>query len=919
MALWCYCLFCLLIRSLSGTCSNSPGETRRPWVAASLAPGEVMEISDGVCKFPKQRLSWWQAQESCEQRFGHLPMGPPDGVLASRLRNPVWLGQRETSLRRPPRRSERTTLALVFGEKTADRAARLRTPLPSSAPWFQVRCAGTFEAGTLPSEECPTWNPEPPTEGSEFCLQPLLFLCCYQKETYQQLQDVRLWPGQDVISKVNALANAIVLLPDPLSEAPEALTLDKASRFLGLLDRVLVEETTPLGPAALLATLHFLKRVTALGAGEPEPLTGPWELLGRGVVSVASRILEKQVAGAWLSLSEVVGGPMALVASMQRLAPLLSTVLTSEQPRMSIQHHHAGLEVRSLHLREASAGGYIFTMPGGHPEGPGHIHIPAGEVRRLLGKGLSGVTMIHSWFTSSVFQYALGVPALEPQASDSSEEADRMQRFLSTQVGSAILSSEVWDAVGEVSTAVTFHLQHQAQSPSVPSPPPSPHTGGSWATAGCSVLSLYQDSTACFCNHSTSFAVLLQVYDIQRGPEEESLLRTLSFVGCGVSLCALATTFLLFLAAGVPKSERTTVHKNLTFSLASAEGFLMASEWAKDNKVACVAVTAAMHFLFLVAFSWMLVEGLLLWNKVVAVSMRPGPKMRLYYVIGWGMPVVIVAITMATSPHDYVAAGHCWLDVHTDTIWAFAGPVLLVLLANTYILFRVVMVTVSSARRRARMLSPQPGLRQQIKIQMWATVKPVLVLLPILGLTWLVGILVHLSPVWAYIAVGLNSFQGPYIFLVYAAYNGEVRSALQRKKAAALAVGQAGPTTVTISCGTCSGPSSQQPPGPWEAPRTPPRRHVALRGIHGPRIPTAFSSIAEPERPAVELTAFKASASPAAKRAGSAPCRRVEWEQGWRRALRGAGPRPHGPRPPSAPAGSAHLREQEPLRASALK
>lgn len=35
----------------------------------------------------------------------------------------------------------------------------------------------------------------------------------------------------------------------------------------------------------------------------------------------------------------------------------------------------------------------------------------------------------------------------------------------------------------------------------------------------------------------------------------------------------------------VPKSERATVHKNLTFSLASAEGFLMASEWAKANKV----------------------------------------------------------------------------------------------------------------------------------------------------------------------------------------------------------------------------------------------------------------------------------------------------------------------------------------------
>lgn len=39
--------------------------------------------------------------------------------------------------------------------------------------------------------------------------------------------------------------------------------------------------------------------------------------------------------------------------------------------------------------------------------------------------------------------------------------------------------------------------------------------------------------------------------------------------------------------------------------------------------------------------------------------------------------------------------------------------------------------------------------------------KPVLVLLPILGLTWLVGILVHLSPAWAYAAVGLNSIQVP--------------------------------------------------------------------------------------------------------------------------------------------------------------
>lgn len=44
-----------------------------------------------------------------------------------------------------------------------------------------------------------------------------------------------------------------------------------------------------------------------------------------------------------------------------------------------------------------------------------------------------------------------------------------------------------------------------------------------------------------------------------------------------------------------------------------------------------------------------------------------------------GAPVAIVATTVAVSPHDYVATGHCWLNVHTDTIWAFVGPVLFVL------------------------------------------------------------------------------------------------------------------------------------------------------------------------------------------------------------------------------------------------
>jgi hypothetical protein len=42
--------------------------------------------------------------------------------------------------------------------------------------------------------------------------------------------------------------------------------------------------------------------------------------------------------------------------------------------------------------------------------------------------GLSGVTVIHSWFASSIFQQTLGLRSLVPQTPNSLEEASRMQR-----------------------------------------------------------------------------------------------------------------------------------------------------------------------------------------------------------------------------------------------------------------------------------------------------------------------------------------------------------------------------------------------------------------------------------------------------------------------------------------------------------
>ncbi|NXT00611.1 AGRD2 protein, partial [Jacana jacana] len=597
-----------------------------------------------------------------------------------------------------------------------------------------------------PVEECRVFEVGSSGFSYTSCLQSLPFICRYRKDAYQQLKKAQLESSHSLLGRMNMLAERTVIPENVFTSDVQDMNLSLALGALDVLTTVLRGAETPvLESSDLLAVLQLLQQVSDLEVQEGEDLE-MLEQLSQYYVEVTELILEEQNIETWSSVSQVVRGPMAVVELCDRMASHLAPLLTAGRTKITVQHRNVGLH-RVM----------VKNMWFGY-----------GSLQRCL-SGTSG---------STVFQDVAA--------------SDRGQKYLSTTVGTAVISSALLSDYQEISTSVRYHLQHRVQVPpdwamlpsSITQPDPEAvlDAGGMWSSAGCSVVTSLLDSTACFCNHTTNFAVLLQVYEMQRTTGEELTLQTLTFIGCGISFCALIVTFILFLVVGVPKSERTTVHKNLIFALAAAEALLIFSELAKNNQVLCFTVTACLHLFFMAAFSWMLVEGLLLWSKVVAVNMSEDRRMKFYYLTGWGLPVVIVGITLAASFNKYVADKHCWLNVQTNVIWAFVGPVLFILAVNTFVLFRVVIVTVSSARRRSKMLTPNSSLENQIGVQIWATAKPVLVLLPVLGLTWVCGVLVHLSIIWAYVFIVLNSLQGLYIFLVYAIYNSEVRNAIQRMK-----------------------------------------------------------------------------------------------------------------------------------------
>ncbi|XP_072096767.1 adhesion G protein-coupled receptor D2 [Mobula birostris] len=555
--------------------------------------------------------------------------------------------------------------------------------------------------------------------------------------------------------------------------------VSEAAAVMKAVQHVLSTENATLPAADLLNVISLLQNVASMEVGTSDA-RNVLEDISQSFLDVAGEVLDQSNAESWSKIGEIVRGPMTVVYGVDRMVENLNKVLDVGQKDIII---------RNKNIR------------------------------------LTTATFVNTWYRS--------LPNLQgnnPLATGGLVETafDEGFKHIGTQVASAVISSTVYQGRQEVSAPTHYRLLHRIRmDPSLSADSLcafwdfslKPESGGSWSTNGCSIVESDQWSTACFCNHTTNFALLFQLYEAKRSPDEEAVLMKLTLIGCSVSLCAMVTTLITYSVLGVPKSDRTTVHKNLISALIAAQALLLTSESAGAHRATCWVVTVLLHLFFMAAFSWMLVEGILLWSKVVTVNFSEDKRVKYYYLIGWGFPVSIVVITIATTGDGYMADSHCWLNIASNVIWAFVGPVLFTLTVNTFVLCRVVVITVASFRRRSTMLVPGASLPHRLYIQMWVAIKPVVILLPVLGLTWFCGILVHLNIALGYVFVVLNSFQGLYIFLVYTLYNSEVRNAAKRMREKKKALSFKNCTnsrtssclpglrmTPTLSAGECSAP-----------------------------------------------------------------------------------------------------------------
>uniref|UniRef100_UPI003AAB2E64 adhesion G protein-coupled receptor D2 n=1 Tax=Centroberyx gerrardi TaxID=166262 RepID=UPI003AAB2E64 len=639
------------------------------------------------------------------------------------------------------------------------------------------------------AEDCATFDPVSGSLGLEKCDSSREAVCQFEKEGVEVLG----FPKTTFFSRLSK--NPLVkTLMEKLS-VNSSWVRDLSS--LQQLTRAVLQMVEAGGPDLLTSSdVLFLSQMMELssggtaGAGAAEVMVS----IATNYLKLASLMLEPHTAAHWIGLTEdgVSVGPFTVVKSIDKLTEALADVLSAEGRGFALSTKNIDVSMEWQQLSERS-GGRVFkpSALGSHAASSSsqeELLIPDTEIRRIHKLGFEAVMFIHAYY-SRLNEIQSGA-AQEPLPKKHQEEG---KSTVPGHLSSAVISASVRDAsrARSVPVAVQFTLSssHVVEYSQRVTPVCAFWNfslmrghANSWSNEGCRVTFAGSDVTSCLCNHTTNFAVLMNYLESKWSPEEEQILTKLTFIGSGASLCALVVTLMLFTVLDIPKSDRTSIHKNLFISLTCAQVVLLCSGSAIHNKVACTLVAALLHLFFMAAFSWMLVEGLLLWSKVVTVNLSEDRHMKYYYLIGWGLPVLIVTITLASASGKYSADGHCWLSVQNGVIWGFAGPVIFIIMVNIMVLTRVVVITISTAKRRSIMLAMGASPVEQTYEQIRAAVKAVLVLLPILGLTWLCGVLVPFSIVMAYIFILLNSLQGLFIFLIYGVYNTEVRSTVNRIK-----------------------------------------------------------------------------------------------------------------------------------------
>ncbi|XP_053085283.1 adhesion G-protein coupled receptor G7 [Pangasianodon hypophthalmus] len=321
-----------------------------------------------------------------------------------------------------------------------------------------------------------------------------------------------------------------------------------------------------------------------------------------------------------------------------------------------------------------------------------------------------------------------------------------------------------------------------------------------WSTKGCKKVWSSANRT-CKCEGTTNLANFAMLMSFRSNPELIKALGMISLIGCALSVVGLTITMIFqILTRKLRKSSPTVLMvsicvcmiivylififgiKNSTLSFSSVvseENIIPLSDFRQDPDYGpCTAVTVLLHYFLLAAFTWSTLYAthifLLIKNTI---SGPPQYFSVLSIVVGWGLPAVVVGISLGityriNNPLNYRQEALCWLaavdqnnrfDGMKPMLWGFLLPVAVMLLFNIVVLFYFSYATCKT----------NPELNSSQVTPLRSKMLGCVSMAVVLGLSWVIGyfMLLETNPnmqtILSYAFCLCNTTQGIQIFVLF--------------------------------------------------------------------------------------------------------------------------------------------------------
>uniref|UniRef100_A0AAZ3R173 Pituitary adenylate cyclase-activating polypeptide type I receptor-like n=1 Tax=Oncorhynchus tshawytscha TaxID=74940 RepID=A0AAZ3R173_ONCTS len=250
-------------------------------------------------------------------------------------------------------------------------------------------------------------------------------------------------------------------------------------------------------------------------------------------------------------------------------------------------------------------------------------------------------------------------------------------------------------------------------------------------------------------------------------------VKALYTAGYSTSLVSLTTAMTILCRFRKLHCTRNYIHMNLfvsfmlrAISVFIKDGVLYTQEEENHcfrHTVECKAVMVLFHYCVMSNYFWLFIEGLYLFTLLVQTFF---PERRYFYwytVVGWG--------------ELHFDDTSCWDTNNTTALWwVIKGPTVVSIMINFVLFIGIIVILVQKLQ--------SPDIRGNESSIYWRLARSTLLLIPLFGIHYTVF---AFSPEDVskkerlVFELGLGSFQGFVVAVLYCFLNGEVQSEIKRK------------------------------------------------------------------------------------------------------------------------------------------